>query len=156
MSPLHLPPLLVRHLPIPVQVPGGEGDLIRVSISVLDIRVVLLWCLLSWGTLSSLQHLQCRSWLPPKLRQILPNIRFGQIVSCRLGRRDVPWLCVCDSRTWPWRFKGGNKIDIYHSGQYSLLQGSRARPSSVPVLVFLSPGLVFVTVGLLPTEPTLL
>ena len=42
MSPLHLPPLLVRHLAIPVQVPGGEGDLIRVTISVLDIRVVLL------------------------------------------------------------------------------------------------------------------
>ena len=44
MSALHLPPLLVRHLTVPVQVPALEGRLVRISIAVVNVSVVLLTC----------------------------------------------------------------------------------------------------------------
>ena len=44
MSALHLPPLLVRHLTVPVQVPALEGRLVRISVSVVNVSIVLLTC----------------------------------------------------------------------------------------------------------------
>ena len=44
ISPLHPPPFLVGHLAVPVQIPGVEGGLIRVSIAGVDVSVIILKC----------------------------------------------------------------------------------------------------------------